>query len=76
MGLVFTLIIASGAFGLSFFSYGVVLIPALLVLFLFGIPLGIAATGMVLRRIELGRSILGTLRGRTVSRQTKSADTV
>lgn len=49
VGLVFMLIIASVAFGLSFFSYGVVLIPALLVLFLFGIALGIAATGMVLR---------------------------
>ncbi|MBZ5493773.1 MAG: ABC transporter permease [Acidobacteriia bacterium] len=48
-GLVFMLVVASGAFGLSFFSYGVVLIPALLVLFLFGIALGIAATGMVLR---------------------------
>jgi ABC-2 type transport system permease protein len=49
VGLVFMLIVASGAFGFSFFSYGVVLIPALLVLFLFGIALGIAATGMVLR---------------------------
>jgi len=49
VGLVFMLIMASGAFGLSFLSYGVVLIPALLVLFLFGIALGIAATGMVLR---------------------------
>ena len=48
-GLVFMLVVSSGAFGLSFFSYGVVLIPALLVLFLFGIALGIAATGMVLR---------------------------
>lgn len=49
VGLVFMLIVASAAFGLSFFSYGVVLIPALLVLFLFGIALGISATGMVLR---------------------------
>ena len=49
VGLLFMLIVASGVFGLSFFSYGVVLIPALLVLFLFGIALGIAATGMVLR---------------------------
>jgi ABC-2 type transport system permease protein len=49
VGLVFMLIVASGVFGLSFFGYGVVLIPALLVLFLFGIALGIAATGMVLR---------------------------
>ena len=49
IGLVFMLIVASGVFGLSFFSYGVVLIPAVLVLFLFGIALGIAATAMVLR---------------------------
>jgi ABC-2 type transport system permease protein len=48
-GLIFMLVVASSAFGLSFFAYGVVLIPALLVLFLFGIALGIAATGMVLR---------------------------
>lgn len=31
------LIVASGVFGLSFFSYGIILIPTLLVLFLFGI---------------------------------------
>jgi ABC-2 type transport system permease protein len=49
VGLVFMLIVATWFFGLSFFSYGVVLVPALLVLFLFGIALGIAATGMVLR---------------------------
>ncbi|MGA3089267.1 MAG: ABC transporter permease [Terriglobales bacterium] len=48
-GLVFMLIIASGVFQLPFFGYGVVLIPALLILFFFGIALGIAATGMVLR---------------------------
>lgn len=49
VGLVFMLVIASGFFGLSFLTYGSVLIPTLLVLFLFGIALGIAATGMVLR---------------------------
>lgn len=49
VGLVFMLVLASGLFGLSFFSYGVVLIPGLLILFLFGIALGIAASGMVLR---------------------------
>ena len=49
VGLVFMLLVASGFFGLSFWSYGAVLIPGLLVLFLFGISLGIAATGMVLR---------------------------
>jgi ABC-2 type transport system permease protein len=49
VGLIFMLIVASWFFGLSFFTYGAVLIPALLVLFLFGIALGIAAIGMVLR---------------------------
>jgi ABC-2 type transport system permease protein len=49
IGLLFMLVVASAFFGLSFFSYGVVLLPALLVLFIFGIALGIAATGMVLR---------------------------
>ncbi|MCU1284507.1 MAG: type transporter [Acidobacteriales bacterium] len=49
VGLMFMFVLASGAFGLSFLSYGVMLIPALLLLFLFGIALGIAATGMVLR---------------------------
>jgi ABC-2 type transport system permease protein len=49
VGLVFMLVIATAVFGLSFFGYGVMLIPALLVLFLFGIALGITATGMVLR---------------------------
>src|SRR5689334_15841064 len=49
VSLVFMLLLATGVFGLSFFSYGVMLIPVLLVLFLFGIALGIAATGMVLR---------------------------
>ncbi len=49
VGLMFMLVVASGFFGLSFFGYGLVLVPGLLVLFLFGISLGIAATGMVLR---------------------------
>jgi ABC-2 type transport system permease protein len=49
VGLAFMLVLAGGLFGLSFFSYGVVLIPGLLILFLFGIALGIAASGMVLR---------------------------
>jgi ABC-2 type transport system permease protein len=48
-GLMFMLVVATTVFGLSFFSYGIVLVPALLVLFLFGIALGIAAAGMVLR---------------------------
>jgi ABC-2 type transport system permease protein len=49
LGLAFMLVIATVVFGLSFFSYGVMLLPALLVLFLFGIALGVTATGMVLR---------------------------
>jgi ABC-2 type transport system permease protein len=49
IGLLFMLLVASAVFGLSFFSYGILLVPGLLVLFLFGIALGIAATGMVLR---------------------------
>jgi ABC-2 type transport system permease protein len=49
LSLVFMLVVATGVFGLSFLSYGVALVPVLLVLFLFGIAMGIAATGMVLR---------------------------
>jgi ABC-2 type transport system permease protein len=49
LGLIVMLVVATFAFGLSFFSYGLVLLPFLLVLFLFGIALGIAATGLVLR---------------------------
>jgi ABC-2 type transport system permease protein len=47
--LMFMLTLATFVFGLSFFTYGLMVIPALLVLFLFGIALGITATGMVLR---------------------------
>ncbi len=49
VGLVVMLVLASSAFGLSFFSYGLMLIPFLLTLFLFGIALGIMASAMVLR---------------------------
>jgi ABC-2 type transport system permease protein len=49
IGLVTMLVLASAAFGLSFVSYGVLLIPFLLVLFLFGIALGIFASAVVLR---------------------------
>ncbi|MDH7599031.1 MAG: ABC transporter permease [Sedimentisphaerales bacterium] len=48
-GLLVMLILASLAFGLSFFSYGLTVIPFLTVLFLFGIALGIVAIAMVLR---------------------------
>lgn len=49
IGLVVMLVLATTAFGLSFLVYGMMLVPFLLVLFLFGIALGIAATAMVLR---------------------------
>jgi ABC-2 type transport system permease protein len=49
LGLGVMLALAMGAFGLSFFSYGLMVVPFFLILFMFGIALGIAATGMVLR---------------------------
>ncbi len=42
-------ITAVSIFGLSFFSYGALLLPFLLVLFLFGIALGIFGSAVVLR---------------------------
>ncbi len=48
-GLAVMLVVVTAVFGLSMLSYGLVLIPFFLVLFLFGIALGIAAVGMVLR---------------------------
>lgn len=49
VGLVAMLLLASTAFGLSFFVYGLLLIPFLLVLFLFGIALGVLGSAVVLR---------------------------
>lgn len=49
IGLVVMVLLASSVFGLSFFRYGLLLIPFLLVLFLFGVALGILACAMVLR---------------------------
>lgn len=43
------LLLATGVFGLSFFAYGVALLPFLLVLFLFGVALGVVGSGVVLR---------------------------
>jgi ABC-2 type transport system permease protein len=43
------LLIATTVFGLSFAAYGALLAPFVLVLFLFGIALGIAAVAVVLR---------------------------
>ena len=48
-GLVVMLVMATTIFGLSYFSLGLILIPFVLVLFLFGIALGIAGAAMVLR---------------------------
>ena len=49
VGLVVMLVLATAVFGLSFFVYGLLLIPFLLVLFLVGIALGVFASGLVLR---------------------------
>ncbi len=49
VGLVVMLVLAVLIFGLSFFLYGAMLIPFLLVLFGFGIALGIVASALVLR---------------------------
>jgi ABC-2 type transport system permease protein len=49
VGLVVMLIVATFAFGLSMLSYGIVLIPFVLILFLFGIALGITGAAFVLR---------------------------
>ena len=49
VGLVVMLALAMVAFGLSYAVYGLALIPFLLVLFLFGIALGVFAVGGVLR---------------------------
>ena len=49
VGLVMMLVLATTAFGLSFFAYGSALVPFLLVLFTFGIALGIIACSLVLR---------------------------
>jgi ABC-2 type transport system permease protein len=49
LSLVVMLVLASAAFGLAFFQLGALLIPFMLVLFVFGIGLGILASAMVLR---------------------------
>ncbi len=49
IGLIVMLVLATAVFGLSFFVYGILLIPYLLVLFVFGIALGVIACGVVLR---------------------------
>jgi ABC-2 type transport system permease protein len=49
VGLAVMLAVATAVFGLSFLAYGLALVPFLLVLFLFGIALGIFASALVLR---------------------------
>jgi ABC-2 type transport system permease protein len=49
VGLLVMLLIASSVFGLHFAVLGLLLVPFLLVLFLFGIALGVLASAMVLR---------------------------
>ena len=49
IGLAVMLLLATAAFGLSFFAYGAVLAAFLLILFVFGIALGIVGCSMVLR---------------------------
>lgn len=49
VGLLAMLALATTVFGLSFFAYGLPLVPFLLVLFLSGIALGIVGAGVVLR---------------------------
>jgi ABC-2 type transport system permease protein len=49
VGLLVMIVLASTIFGLSFLAYGMALVPFLLVLFLFGIALGILGAATVLR---------------------------
>jgi ABC-2 type transport system permease protein len=49
IGLAVMLVLSTALFGLSFFAYGLILVPFLLVLFLFGIAFGIVGSALVLR---------------------------
>ncbi|HZU24093.1 MAG TPA: ABC transporter permease [Bryobacteraceae bacterium] len=49
VGLLVMVVLATLVFGLSFAAYGLTLIPFLLVLFLFGVALGILGSSLVLR---------------------------
>ena len=49
VGLLVMVPLASAVFGLSFFAYGISIIPFLAVLFLFGVALGVAGAAIVLR---------------------------
>jgi ABC-2 type transport system permease protein len=48
VGLLVMIALASGIFGLSFLSYGLLLFPFVLILFLFGIAIGVVASAIVL----------------------------
>jgi ABC-2 type transport system permease protein len=49
VGLLTMLVFASAVFGLSFFIYGLPIVPLVLVLFVFGVTLGILSCAIVLR---------------------------
>lgn len=49
IGIIVMFLLAVSAFGFSFLSYGIAIIPFLIVLFMFGIALGITASALVLR---------------------------
>jgi ABC-2 type transport system permease protein len=49
IGLVVMVIVATGVFGLSVAAYGAMVVPFVMVLFLFGIALGIVGSAIVLR---------------------------
>lgn len=49
VGLAVMMLLATAAFGLSFAAYGVAIVPALVILLLFGIALGVLGCAIVLR---------------------------
>jgi ABC-2 type transport system permease protein len=49
IGLAVMIVLAVTIFGLSFFSYGVLLFPFVMILFIFGIAIGVIASAIVLR---------------------------
>lgn len=49
VGLAVMLLLAAGVFGLSVLGYGLAIFPFVLILFLFGVALGILGSGVVLR---------------------------
>jgi ABC-2 type transport system permease protein len=49
LGLTVMIVLATSVFGLSFLTYGIMIVPFLLVLFLFGIALGIVGCTIMLR---------------------------